>query len=349
VNRLYLASDNSLDAARLERLHRAAGGGPLLIITHDNPDPDSLASGAALAEFMRAAWGIKSHLVYSGLVARAENQAMLQLLTPVWEHSDQLPGLQNYSAVALVDTQPGAGNNRLSSERLPDIVIDHHHPLREQLASVLYVDVRPEAGATSTLVFQYFEAAGIKINPVLATALFYGLHTDTLGLARGSSPADEIAYLNLLSLLDRELLVQVEQAGLSREYYRAFSRGLQAARLYGSAVIAYLGKMSRPDLTAEIADVLIRLETARTALCLGSHTGVLYFSLRTKRFGKDAGFLVQNLVAGMGKAGGHGTMAGGQVPLDARDPDVVVQEIKARFLKLVGEIAPGEPLLSEDR
>jgi nanoRNase/pAp phosphatase (c-di-AMP/oligoRNAs hydrolase) len=345
---VLLESENPINASRLEQLRQNAGSGPVLVLTHDNPDPDSLASGMAFRELLQASWGIESHLIYSGMIARAENRAMLELLTPVWEFQDQLPGLDRYSGIALVDTQPGAGNNRLPGERVPDIVIDHHHPLQEMLASVPYNDVRPEVGSTSTLLYQYLQAAGIIPDSTLATALFYGLHTDTLGLARGSIVADEVAYFNLLGLQDREKLVQVEQAGVQREYFLAFSRCLQAARLYGRAVVAYLGEMHRPDLTAEMADVLIRLDTARAALCLGTHDRRLYLSLRTKLMWKDAGILAQTLVAGLGKAGGHGAIAGGQVLVDGDDAGVQAQEILRRFLNLMEESGQGEPLLNDE-
>jgi nanoRNase/pAp phosphatase (c-di-AMP/oligoRNAs hydrolase) len=343
-----LKSENPIDAARLEQLREAAGPGPVVILTHDNPDPDSLASGMALGEFLRAAWKIESQLIYSGLIARAENRAMLRLLTPTWEFNDRSLDYDRFTSVALVDTQPGAGNNRLPVERNADIVIDHHHPVQEMLVTVPYADVRPGVGSTSTLVYQYFLAKGIIPDANLATALFYGLHTDTLGLARGSTAADEIAYFNLLGLLDRDKLAQVEQAGVPREYFQSIKRCLQAARLYGHAVVTYLGEMNRPDLTAEMADVLIRLDTARGVLCMGTHEERLYFSLRTKLMWRDAGLLAQTLVSGLGKAGGHGAIAGGQVRLNGADAGILAQEVQKRFLELMGEAGQGEPMLKDE-
>lgn len=345
---IYLESENPIKSEHLQSLRETCGDGPVLILTHNYPDPDALASGMALAELLSIAWGITSRLIYNGVIARAENRAMLHLLTPKWEHSDNVPDLDAFSAVALVDTQPGAGNNSFPVESSADIVIDHHNPIRDHSHTVPYTDIRPEIGATATLLYQYFIAAGITPGAILATALFYGLDTDTLGLARGVSVADEIAYFNLLGLLDRKKLVLVEQAGLSRMYFKAFSGGLQAAQLYGKVVISDLGPMHRPDLTGEMADVLVRLATARAVLCTGTHEDVLYFSLRTKALKKDAGTIAQALVAGYGKAGGHGTLAGGQVPLDDRDASVLVQAIHKRLLELMDETGPGEPLLNDE-
>lgn len=331
---------------RLNQLRSAAGSGPVLIVTHDNPDPDALASGKALGTLFREAWHIPIRLVYSGLVARAENRAVFDDLTPEWEFMDQLTRLEQYSAVALVDTQPGAGNNSLPASYIPRIVMDHHHPLREALSQVEFVDVRPEIGATVSLVYQYMEAAGIIPDSDLATAMFYGVQTDTLGLARGASEVDETVYIKLLGWLDRRKLIRIEQAGLPRDYFRAFSRGLRAAQLFGESVIADLGDLHRPDLTAEMADLLIRYEGARAALCLGSYEEILYLSLRTE-LNQDAGLMVQKIIVPPGKAGGHGRMAGGQVPLAGQDARVVTTEIEHRFLVLIGEPeSAGEPLLN---
>lgn len=342
-----------IDPARLEQLRAVVGKGPALILTHDSPDPDALASGLGLATLFKHAFNVPSRLVYNGLVARAENRAVLNLLTPDWQAEENPPDFTPYSVVALVDTQPGTGNNRFPPERAPDIVMDHHYPRWENLRPVKYVDVRPELGATSSMVFQYLEAAKIQPDPLLATALFYGLQTDTRGLAREASKEDEEIYLKLLTWIDRPRLVRVEQAGLSKDYFRAFHHGLEAARVYGRCVFADLGAMHRPDLAAEMADELIRLESARAVLCLGTFNNTLQLSLRTEPSGQDAGLLVQKVIGELGKAGGHGTLAGGQISLeeDAVDERLserlseLVKELEGRFLAVMGEKGEGSQLV----
>lgn len=345
MSKLIIELNNPINQSHLEKLRSVVGNGPVLILTHDNPDPDSLASGKALATLLREAWGIPSQLVYSGLVARAENQAVLKHLTPEWEHNDILPDLKKYSAVAQVDTQPGAGNNRLNSVQANHIVIDHHYPVRELIDTVTYTDIRTEMGSTATMLFQYLEAAGIEPDPILATAMFYGLKTDTRSLSRGASPADEIAFLELLHHLDHQELSRVELASLSHEYFRAFDRGLHATRLFGRVVITRLGLMEQPDFAAEMADILIRLQSAQAALCLGQHRDTLQISLRTEPMGENAGKIIQQLITPPGKAGGHGTMAGGQVPLDGQEIEHLLTEIERRFLDVMGETGEGVGLI----
>ncbi len=342
-----LRDTNPIGPNELARLRSVAGAGPVLILTHDNPDPDALAAGLALSVLLREAWEVPSRLIYSGVVLRAENRAMLTELTPVWEYRDHLPDLEQYSAVALVDTQPGAGNNRLPLDFSPHIVFDHHKPIREYMAAVRYADVRPNIGSTATMLYQHLEAAGIEPDVTLATAMFYGLKADTRGLWRGAAPADETVYVKLLRRIDRKKLSSIEQAGLSREYFRAFNRGLRAAQLHGPSVVAHLGHINQPDLTAEISDLLVRLESATTVLCTGCHDDVLYLSLRTKRRTPEAEALIQKIVDGLGKAGGHGRMAGGQVSLTDHDADQLVDEIVARFLRVSRAPNAGTPLLAE--
>ena len=341
---MHLPIISPLDNNQLHRLRNIAGAGPVLILTHDNPDPDALAAGKAFATLLKSAWNIPSRLLYSGLVLRAENRALLNLLTPEWGHSETLTNLEQYSSVALIDTQPGAGNNRFPTNHIPQIVIDHHHPLRQTLNKIPYIDVQPEIGATVTLMYQYLEAARVLPDSDLATAMFYGLKTDTRGLSRGTSPDDIAVYLRLLAQIDHNKLIQVEQAGLSQEYFRAFSQGLHAAQVYNQSVVAYLGPMHRPDLAAEMADLLIRLEKARAVLCLGIHEKTLHLSIRTEPLGQGVGLLVQQVIVSPGKAGGHGTMAGGQVPLDGQNVDYLVNEIISRFLKTMQETGIGESL-----
>lgn len=336
--------DNPINQNRLAQLRTIAGTGPVLILTHDNPDPDALASGKAFATLLESAWNIPSRLLYSGLVQRPENRAMLNLLTPEWAQSDVLPELDQFSALAMIDTQPGAGNNRLPPTHIPQIVIDHHHPVRETMRLVPFDDIQPEIGATATLMDQYLEAARVVPDADLATAMFYALKTDTRGLSRGASLTDEVVYLKLLGQIDHNKLIQIEQAGLPQTYFRAFSDGLQAARVYTQSVVADLRAMHRPDLAAEMADLLIRLDGARAVLCLGVHEQILHLSIRTKPMGQDAGLLVQQVIVSPGKAGGHGTMAGGQLPLVGQEINHVVDVIVGRFLNVMGETGKGESL-----
>jgi nanoRNase/pAp phosphatase (c-di-AMP/oligoRNAs hydrolase) len=332
---------------QLRDLRQALQDGPVLITTHANPDPDALASGKAIYHLISAAWGIPAKLIYNGLVGRAENRAMLKLLTPEWIHLDACEDYSNFSCVVFVDCQPGSRNLVPIDDNLPMIVIDHHYPIVEQTQRAVYADIRPNVGSTATMIYQYLDAAQVSIDPILATAMFFGLRADTNGLSRGSTLEDGLAYIKLLERLDQQLLLKIESAGLAQEYFQAFYQGMQNARVYGKAIVVHLGAMHRPDLAAELADLLFRYESVHAALCSGVYKQVLHFSIRTGLLDQDAGLLVQSVIFPPGEAGGHGIMAGGQIPLNGEDVSTLVLKLEKRFLESVGESDRSRPLLQD--
>jgi nanoRNase/pAp phosphatase (c-di-AMP/oligoRNAs hydrolase) len=305
----------------------------VLILPHNNPDPDAIASAVALQHLLLEGLKVESRIAYRGIVGRAENRALLRYLgQPLRLLADA--ELEGEAPIALVDTQPGAGNNALPAGSEATIVIDHH-TWREPTARAAYVDVRPEVGATSTILVEYLQASGLELAPTLATALFYGIRTDTRGLSRGAGPADMEAYLYLQPLVDAQALAQIEYAQVPASYFKSFDATLQAARVYDGVVIAYIGQMTYPDLTAEMARLLLRLEESQWVVCMGIYQEVLILSARTQSPTGAADVLVQAIAEGEGTAGGHGPMAGGQIPLQGRDPEQVARLLRGRVLRVL--------------
>jgi nanoRNase/pAp phosphatase (c-di-AMP/oligoRNAs hydrolase) len=309
----------------------------VLILPHNDPDPDAIASALALGRLLEK-YGIKGHLAYRGLIGRAENKALVRYLGHPLRHL-AAEDLRGGMPIALVDTQPGTGNNALPRGRRATIVFDHH-PIRPESHEAAFAELRPELGATSTLMSQYLEAAGIEPDAALATALFYGIKTDTLGLVRGAQAADVEAYFRLQKQIDVEALIEIERAQVPPEYFRRLDAALHAAEVHGDVVISYVGPMQRPDLAAEMADLLLRLQGVRWTLCMGAYKHDLILAVRSRHPRGGAGHLVQAIVAEQGTAGGHGTMAGGQVPLQGREPGEVAEEMAARALAFLA--VPGK-------
>jgi nanoRNase/pAp phosphatase (c-di-AMP/oligoRNAs hydrolase) len=319
---------------RLHMLFAAVGGADaILILPHNDPDPDAIASAVALRHLLMEALNLESTIAYQGIVGRAENRVLVQYLGhPLQPLTDA--DLAGGASIAMVDTQPGAGNNALPAGTEVTIVIDHH-TWREPTATAAYVDVRLEAGATSTILTEYLRASGLEPEPPLATVLFYGIKTDTRGLSCGAGPADAAAYFYLQPRIDVQALAQIEYAQVPASYFKSFDATLQAARVYDGVVVAYVGPMAYPDLTAEMARLLLRLEKSRWVVCMGVHEEVLILSVRTQSPTGGAEELVQAIVRDEGSAGGHGQMAGGQVPLKGRDPEPVVHLLRRRALRVL--------------
>jgi nanoRNase/pAp phosphatase (c-di-AMP/oligoRNAs hydrolase) len=325
---------------RLALLLEAVGdASSVLILPHNDPDPDAIASAVALRYLLEQKLGVEGRIAYKGIIGRAENKALVHFLGRPMRRLRALD-LHQAATVALVDTQPSAGNNPLPlHSAAPAIVLDHH-PWREATATARFADVRVELGATSTILTEYLQAADIEPTTQLATALFYGVKTDTMGLVRGATPADVAAYFYLQSHIDVEALVEIERAQVPAEYFQRLNAVLQSARVYDEVVISYVGAMSRPDMAAEMADLLLRLRGTQWVVCTGAYQDDLILAVRSRDRRGGAGQLAQSIVGEQGSAGGHGTMAGGQIPLRGAVPEQLAQQLGQRALAYL-KVAPG--------
>ena len=307
-----------------------AGAKSVLILPHNDPDPDAIASAVGLRHLLAQRLGLEAQVAYQGIVGRSENRALMRFLgRPLKQLTEG--DLRRASHIVLVDTQPGAGNNPLPADRIPTVILDHH-AWRAESALAPYYDVRPEQGATSTIVTEYLQTAAIEPSETLATALFYGIKTDTMGLGRGAGLADVAAYYYLQPLVDIEGLIEIERAQVPASYFKSFITAIQAARVYNQVMLSYIGSMSYPDQAAEMADILSRLEGVQWVMCMGVYNDSLILAVRSRSRRTGAGKLVQAVVGNLGMAGGHGTMAGGQVPLRGSDPASLADSLGQKML-----------------
>lgn len=326
-------------------LETVGDAGSILILPHNNPDPDAIASALALQHVLSEKTGLNSSIAYEGNIGRAENRALVRYLNHPLQPITSLDWSEKVP-VALVDTQPGAGNVTLPPQSGVVLVIDHHDQY-EPIPVADFTDVRPDLGATSTILVEYLQAAELKPSPPLATALFYGIKTNTMGLGRNASPADTAAYFYLQSRIDIEALARIEHAQVPPNYFKSFDAAVRKARIYGNVVISYLGSMDYPDLTAELADLLLRLEKSQWVICMGAYEEVLILSVRTRYRRGGAGRLIRAIVENRGSCGGHGTIAGGQVPLQGQDPEQLAHHLGQRVLQYLNISAArvGRPLI----
>jgi len=314
-----------------------SGRGKIVIIVHDNPDPDCLASAMALHHLFVMKLNKDSTITFSGMIGRSENIAMakeLQIpLTPLG-----IVNLKEYQVVCMLDTQPQTGNNSLPPETRVDIIIDHH-PLRDESKGSRWVDVRPDYGATATILYEYLLDHNVPVGVKLATAIFYAIKSETQDLGREANRPDKEAYLRLFPLTNKKLLYEITHPKLPVEYFFTIGNALENARIFDKALVADLGKVFFPEIVAEMADFLVRLEGIETILCMGLYSSEVILSLRTIRHDLNAGEVIKKIVFGLGKAGGHGMMAGGKIDNvgPSRKPlRSLVVLLRTRFLAELG-------------
>jgi len=287
--------------------------GRVLILMQDNPDPDAIASAAAVRELVASHLHKRALIGYGGICGRAENRAMMTTLH-IEAHRVTPSDVLCAKTVCLVDCQPYTGNNALHTARAAEIVIDHHLLPRPAVWTAEFADVRPEYGATSTILYEYLRAACVDISENLATALFYGVQSDTQDLGRQAASPDICAFQDLFLLANKKKLARIRRAAVPPRYFAALQGGLTHCVVAGKTVISYIPEHGTPDMMAEVADLMLRLSGTRVSVCYGLYGDVIHISVRGYDARSNVGRRLKRAVRGLGTGGGHRSMAGGQVP-----------------------------------
>ncbi|PLX86650.1 MAG: phosphoesterase [Desulfuromonas sp.] len=309
------------------------GKGPILIVTHDYPDPDALAAACALQHLILVKTNQEATIAFGGAVNRSENRVMVRELEIRFVSLAEID-LKTFNVICMVDTQPGTGNNSLPSDCPIDLVIDHH-PLQGLTEASRWVDVRPDYGASATILFEYLKTQGGKLATKLATILFYAIASETQNLGRDWNRADREAYLSLVPLSNNRILHEITRPKSPRAYFSCFASGLRNARIYHDLLVFNLYDIEYPEIVAEIADFLLQIEGVKIILGIGRYGGEGVLSMRTSSPDLHAGKLIQSIVAGLGTAGGHGMTAGGQIrpmPASLADQQAVEKRLVERLL-----------------
>ncbi|MGI9591376.1 MAG: DHH family phosphoesterase [Myxococcota bacterium] len=285
----------------------------IAILLQPDPDPDGIACGYAL----RALLGRKSPtapLVSFGEIKRPENRAMVEALGIEVRTIDPAD-LDEFDGLALVDVQPTVfGESPPARVRSVDVVIDHH-PERTGYDAVIR-DIRPSYGATATVLTEYIRASDFDIRARLATALVYGIKSDTQLLGRETSSHDIAAFAWLHTLHSPALLRRIERPALPTDGLRALGRALAQTGVEEGIHLLVLGRV-REDVIPQVADLGLQAENAEWAIAAGLVGSDLVFSVRNVGYVRAAGDVVRAVVEGLGVGGGHRSMAKGIIPLKA--------------------------------
>jgi nanoRNase/pAp phosphatase (c-di-AMP/oligoRNAs hydrolase) len=313
------------------------GKSKLLIVLQDNPDPDAIGAASAIRKIANSVAGMKCTFVYGGVIGRGENRAMVRYLNLPLRTVKEIE-FDNFEAIVMVDSQPGTGNTCLPDSIIPDVVIDHH-PIRKKTRTAAFWDIRRNYGSTSTILCEYLAEAKIKPEIPLATALLYGIRSDTQDLGREAVQADIDAIEMLYPIANKRMLSQIQRGSEPRDYFKMLSEGLLNSRIYGNSIVTNLGEINNPDMIGEVADLLLREENTMWTVCTGLFKGRLLVSVRTDADNLSAETVIKKIVYRRGSGGGHLTYAGGQLRLrkDTRKERVWLEAlVRDRFLRAIG-------------
>lgn len=295
--------------AILKFLSQKEKNAPLLILTHDYPDPDALASAFTLDYIAHSGFGIQSRIAYGGVIGRMENKAMVQLFK-IPAYPLHQSNFRKYADVALVDTQPSFENNSFPKGKKASLVIDQHQPVGKIQSELAVVDT--DCGATSVIMAETLLRSRLPIPVPVASSLAYGILSDTQGFYRSSRPDVIATYLKIVPHCDFKALARIQNPLRSKSFFQTLRSGIQNARILKGLLVSHLGKVESPDLVAQTADFLLTYKQVKWAFCTGRFRERLYVSLRLEKMeSEDAGEILRDVVPRRKDAGGHDVIAGG--------------------------------------
>jgi nanoRNase/pAp phosphatase (c-di-AMP/oligoRNAs hydrolase) len=290
-----------------EILH--AGDGRLAILTHDNPDPDSIASAVAL-QAIADAHDVEADILYHGDIGHQENRAFVNLLGIELLPLSEVEELDDYALIALVDHMKSGD---IGLEAGVDIFIDHYEPESEYDAE--FIDVRPNVSSTSTILTKYIQEFDLSPSEAVATALLYGIRAETLDFKRDTTPADLTAAAYLYPFANHDTLEQVESPSMSPETLDVLAEAIQNRQVQGSHLVSNAGFIRDRDALSQAAQHLLNLEGITTTAVFGIADDTIYLAARSKDIRINIGNVLDDAYGAIGETGGHSTQGSVEIPL----------------------------------
>ena len=334
---LGAAQERSITRARVEQYQRyLADADRILILLHNDPDPDAMASGLALRTLLRRTRATAIIGTFQG-VTRPENLRMANLLDIRIELLSRR-SLTAFPRIATVDVQPHYFGGLLNRA---DLVIDHH-PARAGY-SAAFKDIRPDYGSTCTILTEHLRAVDANISERTATAMLYAIKSDTLFLSRHTDESDLDAFRFLYPLANAALVRKMEGSETNLERLACLSTAMQRSAISGALYTSHVGAVEREDLIAFVADFLLQVDEVSWSVVSGIVRRNVVISARNLGDAGDAGKFVKQSFGDVGSAGGHRVMAKAVAPVErfaqkfgSAEPDrilAVTHALADEFLK----------------
>jgi nanoRNase/pAp phosphatase (c-di-AMP/oligoRNAs hydrolase) len=278
-------------------------------------DPDSLASALAIKRILQKKVE-KVTISNVNEISRLNNQVMVKALKiPLQKYSSNL--LKEHNKFVLVDSQP---LHREEFKKLTFTAVIDHHPQTEGWEAE-FVDIRPEYGATATILAEYLRVLKIKPSVYLATALVYAIKTDTDNFEKSAQLQDVLAFQKLYKHMNKHLLAKIECADLRRSELKYFKVALNQLKFKKKRVFVYVGKVSNADVLVLIADFLNKVYETSWVFVGGEYRKKLVIIIRCDGYRKDAGKLASRVFKNLGLAGGHREKARAEIPFENLEID----------------------------
>ncbi len=292
----------------------------LILIT---ADPDAMASAMALKRIMARRTG-KVVIARTNNITRPDNLAMIRYLRiPMVPMQKEL--VQQFDKFAIVDSQP---HHNIQFQDIDfSIIIDHHPTVENNPAQAPYTDITPSMGATSTMFTEYLRALRIIPGALLATALQYGIRTDTASFTRNATEQDMRAYQYLAKYANPIHLTNIMRSEYLPDWLKFFSHAFTSLHPCGRGQYTFLGLVENTDILVVIADFFTRVHGLKWIAVCGVHhpkgtkeeDAIVVVVFRGNDSYSDVGELAMKQLGHLGTAGGHKHMARAEFPMSCVD------------------------------
>ncbi|MFB6163219.1 MAG: DHH family phosphoesterase [Halococcoides sp.] len=338
INPSAVIADSALRALETGELEHMAGRlaevidgttGRMAILIHRGPDPDSIASGAALKS-IAASRDVEADVIYEGEIGHHENRAFVNLLGLELLARTEID-MDDYDTVALVDYSK-SGSAPFDDDRQVDAIIDHFEG--EIGLEADFEDVRRNVSATSTILTKYLQEFDITLDQEVATALLYGIRAETLDFKRDTTPADLTAAAYLYPFADHDTLEQVESPSMSPETLDVLAEAIRNREVRGSHLVSNAGFIRDREALSQAAQQLLNLEGITTSAVFAIAEDTIYLAARSKDIRMNIGNVLSDAFAGVGDAAGHSTDASAEIPLGIFTGIETTEENRETLLEL---------------
>jgi nanoRNase/pAp phosphatase (c-di-AMP/oligoRNAs hydrolase) len=307
-----------------------------------NADPDAIASAMAIKRLLwRKTAGVT--IANVNVIKRPDNLAMIRLLKVNMQHVREIDPAA-FNRFVLVDSQPD--HHSWFKNISPHVVIDHHPDTNCQAP---FTDIRPQYGATATILTEYLKAAKIKPAAKLATGLFWAIKTDTSNFERQMLMEDLRAFQFLFRHANTTLARRIEQTELRMDFLKYFKRAIELRRSRKGRIFVHLGPVINPDVLVLIADFFMRVEAVTWSVVSGLYDRKLVVIFRNDGLRRNAGTVASEAFGSLGSAGGHISAARAEIPqtelkdiLDLREDAAVQRWLVQQVEKRAGKASGGK-------
>lgn len=310
----------------------------IYIQTHNFPDPDAIASAYGLSVLLNR-FGVTTSICYKGKIERYSTNGLVDKLGIKMIDITDYEFETDDNEIIIVDSQKGNSNMTDIPGRYIACIDHHQSYISENRYRYRYSDIRPELGACATIIAEYYFENNIQMDKKVATALLYGIKTDTQRLSRGVSQRDMDIYQVLFKMCDKEIIDSLEHCNLQFEDLRAFATAINSIKVFDNVSFANTGRDCPEALIASISDFMLDLVEVDFSVVYSLKQDGIKLSIRS--IGAiDAGAVTHLALEGIGGGGGHIEMAGGFVPFNKSEVDIiaVIDLIQERFLEGIGKL-----------